>query len=252
MSKFFVEENQVFLKENKIILNGDDVNHIKNVLRYSEGEGIIIAVKSNNPKVYDAKIKKISENIECSIIGEIKETSESNIDISVYQGIPKLDKMEYIIQKCTELGVKEITPLELNRCIVKIEGKDISKKQIRWQKIAEAAAKQSQRDIIPKIGAKIKLNDFCKIINNFDLILVAYEKENELSLKEVLKISKNAIKIAILIGPEGGFEQNEIELLKNNGANIVSLGNRILRTETAPIVLSSILMYEYGELNRKG
>lgn len=175
-------------------------------------------------------------------------TNESNISISIVQGIPKADKMELIIQKCTELGVNCFIPLELKRCVAKIEGKDAIKKISRWQKIAEVASKQAIRDKIPVVEPKMKLDEFCKNLSDYDLVLVAYEKERTHTLKNVILQNMQAKNIAIVIGPEGGLEENEIQTLKDAGAKIISLGNRILRTETAPIVLSSILMYELGDI----
>ena len=240
MHKFFVNANQI--QDGKIVIAGEDVNHIKNVLRLSKGEYAEITVKSEPPKTY---LTIYDNEATFSILKENVKTKESNISISIFQGIPKSDKMELIIQKCTELGVNEFVPLELKRCIAKIEG---DKKIDRWQKIAEAAAKQSGRDIIPKIHTKITIDELCNIIKNYDLTLVAYENETQKQLKDLLKSQNKANKIAIIIGPEGGFEELEIEKLKNSGASIISLGNRILRTETAPIVLTSIIMYQLGDI----
>jgi len=158
--------------------------------------------------------------------------------------------MELIIQKCTELGVKEYTPASLNRCIVKLNGKDEQKKVERWQKISEVAAKQSKRNVIPKVNNILKLDEVVKLIQEYDIMLVAFEEEKNNSIKqELVKLDKNQnLKIGILIGPEGGIEREEIEILKQAGAKIVTLGNRILRTETAPIVMASIIMYQLDQM----
>ena len=158
--------------------------------------------------------------------------------------------MELIIQKCTEIGVKEITPVQMERCIVKLDDKSAIKKIERWQKIAEAAAKQSKRDGICKINNIINIKNICNMVQNYDIVLVPYENEEQLSLKEVLKTLSNSqnLKIAIVIGPEGGFEEKEIEILKQNNCKIITLGKRILRTETVSIAMSSIIMYEFGNL----
>lgn len=249
MSKFFVEESQLDLANNKITICGEDVNHIKNVLRISNGEQIEIGIKSDNPRSFISRIDKINqENIICSIIEEVHKNKESKILLSIFQGLPKSDKMELIIQKCTEIGAHEFVPLELKRCIVKLEGKDSQKKIVRWQKIAEVAAKQCARDKIPYIKEKINIKQLCEMIKDYDCVIVAYEKENKNMLKDILVKNRDINKIAIVIGPEGGFDEDEISILKNAGANIVSIGNRILRTETAPIVLSSIIMYELGDI----
>ena len=154
--------------------------------------------------------------------------------------------MELIIQKTIELGIYKIIPVDMVRCVVKLEEKDQKKKIERWQKIAEGAAKQSKRDIIPKIEDKIKLKEVINKIEQYDVFIVAYEEETNRTLKQVLKEleNKNNYKIGILVGPEGGIDAKEIENLKENGATIVTLGKRILRTETAPITMVSNILYE--------
>lgn len=246
MKKFFVNSEQI--NNNLIQINGEDVNHIKNVLRLELDTLIQIC---DGQKNYISKIKQIEKDIIiCEIIEELEGQNESNIKIDIFQGLPKSDKMEYIIQKCTELGVNEYFPISMKRSIVKLSGKDEEKKISRWQKIAEGAAKQSGRDIIPKINNVKNIDNVCKIIKDYDIFIVAYELEKQYDLKNELKsINKEKIeKIGVLIGPEGGIEESEIESLKENGAKIVSLGNRILRTETVAIVISSIIMYEFDEL----
>lgn len=252
MPKFFVEENQLNKEENIITIIGSDVNHIANVLRLKVNDVIEIGVKLESPVSYKAKIKNITlENIICSIIEESNISKESNISITVFQGIPKADKMELIIQKCTELGVDSFVPLELKRCVSKIEGKDTMKKIARWQKIAEVAAKQSGRDKIPNVREKVNIKNLANEIAEYDCVLVAYEQEEEHSLKELLRQNIGAKRIAIVIGTEGGLEKDEVEILQEAGAKIISLGNRILRTETAPIALTSIIMYEVGDMGGK-
>ena len=152
--------------------------------------------------------------------------------------------MELIIQKTTELGVKKIIPVDMKRCVVKLNEKDANKKIERWQKIAEIAAKQSKRDYVTRIENLININKICERINEYDLFLVAYEDEEETTLKSILKENLKAKKIGILIGPEGGIDIKEINKLKECGAEIVTLGKRILRTETAPIVMSANIIYE--------
>jgi len=248
MYKFFVKQNQI--ENDKITINNNDVNHIKNVLRLSEGEKIEIS-NSDNGESYICKILNFENDVvNCEIEDTLEANIEPNIYIHIMQGLPKSDKMELIIQKCTELGVKEFTPVSLNRCIVKLNGKDEVKKIERWQKISEVAAKQSKRSIIPKINEVIKLNKVIELIKEYDIILVAYEEEKNNTVKrELQKLEKSEeLKIGVLIGPEGGIEKEEIDMLKQAGAKIVTLGNRILRTETAPIVMASIIMYELNEM----
>lgn len=248
---FFVDKDQV--KDDKIYLSGSNYNHIKNVLRAKENDKLNIVCSENNLS-YIGVIKKFHEKeIECDIITK-KDIDEENVKITIYQAIPKSDKMELIIQKCSELGVYEIIPVEMNRCVVRLDSKDKKKKLLRWQTIAEAAAKQSRREKILKIDKIEKIDDICKVSRDekYDLIFVAYEKENKTNLKEEInnlkKLNKDKLNIAFIIGPEGGFEEYEIEKLIASNVKSISLGKRILRTETAPIVLSSILMYEIGDI----
>lgn len=242
MSKFFVKENQI--NNDKIHILGEDVNHIANVLRMKKEDEVQICNQETGEN-YITKIMSFSKDeIECEIVKKIIETVESNVDITLFQGIPKFDKMELIIQKNTEVGVKKIVPVLMERTVVKLDEKTANKKIERWQKIAEVAAKQSMRDIIPEIENIIKLQDITK--QDYDVVLVAYENEEKNMLKQELKKlqRKDRYKIAIVIGPEGGISEKEIEILKNMGASFVSLGKRILRTETAGIVMSGNIMYE--------
>ena len=247
MPKFFIKNEQK--SNNKIIIIGQDVNHIKNVLRKKINDKIIVC-NSETTRNYICKIKDITdEKIECEIIENIEENVESNVQISIFQGLPKADKMELIIQKSVELGAYDITPVEMQRCIVKLEDKDKIKKIQRWQKISEVAAKQSGRNIIPNINNIIDLENVCNLCQNYDIVLVAYENEKENKLKyQIKKIKekiKSDIKIAILIGPEGGIDEKEIEILKEiDNVKIITLGKRILRTETVALNMLSIVMYE--------
>lgn len=276
MQHFFINENQ---KENDIIkIVGNDVNHIKNVLRCKINEKLEISILGTEERYLVEILELNNENIICKIVEKIEEDFESDININIIQALPKSDKMELIIQKCTELGVKEITPLELERCIVKLSGKDVNKKLERWQIIAETAAKQCRRSIIPKINNLYNIKNIEEIIKKNDLVILAYENETENSLKDVINelkfknlqqeisfaainnfknINKEAgkndtISIGIIIGPEGGLEEKEVETLKKLGVKSVSLGKRILRTETVAIALSSIIMYELGNFGEIG
>ena len=252
MPKFFVKNNQI--KNELIEIQGEDVNHISNVLRLQK-EDIITITDKETSNSYNTQILELSkEKVICQIIEKIQDTTESKVKVTIFQGLPKADKMELIIQKTTELGVNKIAPVFMKRCIVKLEGKDSIKKIERWRKIAEVASKQSGRDIIPTIENVENIKKVCEYIKDFDLFLVAYENEEENSLKNELtnfkaKITKGneesiEYKIGILIGPEGGIDIDEINILKEAGAKIVSLGKRILRTETAPIAMLSNIIYE--------
>ena len=245
MRKFFVDNENI--KDDKIIITGQDVNHIKNVLRLSAQEKILICDKSS-AKNYVSKIEKIENYlVECSVVEEVQVASEGNVELHIFQGLPKADKMELIIQKGTELGISSFIPVKLSRCIVKLDGKDEVKKQDRWQKISEVAAKQSGRDIVPEVMHLKTLNETINMISEYDLFLVAFEEEKENTLKnELLKLKelKNEYKIACLVGPEGGLTKDEVLKLEENGAKVITLGNRILRTETVAMYIASTVMYE--------
>lgn len=249
MYKFFVKENQI--EENRVQIIGEDVNHIKNVLRLQNDDNIQIC-NLDTKKTYITKIIQIQSN---SIITEILEkctyTTESDISLHIFQGLPKQEKMEQIIQKATEIGVNDITPIKMERCVMKLDEKTASKKIERWQKIAEVAAKQSKRDKIPTIHSCINLKNLYEILKKYDIVIVAYEEEKQVNIKQVLKDAKqnNSKEIAIIIGPEGGITKEEIELLNTiSNVKIVTLGKRILRTETTPLVLVSCIMYEFDEM----
>lgn len=243
MYKFFVNKNQK--KEDIIQIKGDDVNHIKNVLRLKNEETIQIGVKETSKNYLCKILEKNDDTIKLKIIEEIKEKNESPIYLHILQGLPKYEKMETIIEKCTELGVSEITPVIMKRSVVKLDEKTKEKKLLRWKKIAESAAKQSKRDIIPKINEFFLFQNVFSIIENYDIVLVAYEGKTQNTLKQALKEIKNKyLKIAIFIGPEGGIDETELNILKQRNFKIVTLGKRILRTETAPIVASANIFYE--------
>lgn len=251
MPKFFIKTEN--LKENEEIwITGSDVNHIKNVLRKKIDDKINIC-NSDTQKNYECVIKNIEENkIVCKILDEVKSLAESNLNITIFQGLPKSDKMELIIQKATELGVKTIVPVVTKRTVIKLKDKDKQNKVDRWRKIAEVAAKQSGRDIIPTIENIINIADIK--FDEFDKIFVLYENEEKISIKDEIEQLKNdnkeELNIGIVIGPEGGFAESEIEQLRlNQNVSVVTLGKRILRTETVALVVSGILMYELGDLN---
>ena len=244
MPKFFVKNNQI--EDNKIKIIGTDVNHIKNVLRLKINDTIQVCDDENSQN-YLCEIRNITDDlILCDIINKIEENVESDIQVTIFQGLPKSDKMEFIIQKAVELGVFDITPVEMIRCVVKLNEKDKQKKIQRWQKISEVAAKQCQRDIIPKINEIIAIKNICDIIDKYDTMILAYEKEKTYTIKQELKRLKenNLKKIGIIIGPEGGFDEKEVEKLKQCGAKIITLGKRILRTETVALNVLSNIMYE--------
>lgn len=250
MSKFFVKNNQIFDYQNEIDIIDEDVNHIKKVLRKNIGDELNIC-NTDSGDNYIVKIKSFEKDkIICSIEEKVVSENESNVKISLFQGLPKFDKMEYIIQKNTEVGVYDFFPIIMKRTIVKVREEDKEKRNIRFKKTAESAAKQSLRDIIPEIHNIVNFSSILESLEQYDLVLVAYEDEENNSLKSVLRNieEKNDYKIAVLIGPEGGIDKEEIdELKKLDNVKIVSLGKRILRTETAGIVINSQIMYELSK-----
>ena len=243
MPKFFVPKENI--EGSSIKICGEDVSHIKRVLRMREGDTLEMCDSSGYD--YLAKICEIGEQgIFLEILEKSKCETEPPIKVTLFQGIPKAGKMDYIIQKTTELGISEITPCTLSRCVVKLDG---DKKIKRWQKISEEAAKQSGRGIIPKINEPVSLKEAIEELKKFDLAFVPYECEEENHLRDIL-LSKEEVKtVGFMIGPEGGFEKHEIDLLIENGITPISLGRRILRTETAGEAVLSMVMYEIGDVN---
>lgn len=247
MPKFFVLPEKV--KEGKVIIDTEDVLHIKRVLRMSEGDELLICDSTGTD--YETKISEIADKtIICDIISEKKSDTESEISITLYQGIPKGSKMELIIQKNTELGVTKIVPVSMKRCVSKLENQKAEEKKVqRWQKIAEEAAKQSGRGIIPEICMPQTLRQAAESMKESDLAFVPYECEEQNGLKPLLKSQSNAKTVSFLIGPEGGFDVSEIEILKEYGISPITLGKRILRTETAGMAVTAMIMYEIGDIN---
>lgn len=248
MPKFFVTQNQV--QNETIYVTGEDVNHIKNVLRMKVNDILTICIKETQ-KDTTCKIQELKDDcIICKILETVENQVESNIKVSIFQGLPKSDKMELIIQKSVELGVYDIYPVKMKRCVVKLDNKDEQKKITRWQKISEVAAKQCGRGIVPEIKQVVTVADICKKISEYDVVLVAYEEEKENRIKTELKKLINVVstqqdvKIAVVIGPEGGIDSQEIMDLQKSGAKVVTLGKRILRTETVAFNVLSNIMYE--------
>ncbi|WP_041587436.1 16S rRNA (uracil(1498)-N(3))-methyltransferase [Thermoanaerobacterium thermosaccharolyticum] len=244
MRKFFVKNEDI--KDGIVRINGDDAHHIIDVLRFKIGTKLII---SNGKNQYIVSILDIeNSSVILKIIEEYNQVVESPINITLYQGLPKSDKMDLIIQKCTEIGIKKIVPVETEFSTIKIKEKNIYNKINRWKKISLEASKQSGRSIVPDVLVPVGFKDALESLNEFDLCLIPYEKETNMRLKDVLKKNFNAKNICVFIGPEGGFSENEIMAAIEYGAIPVTLGPRILRTETAGIVTSSIILYELGDL----
>ena len=231
MPKFFVTQDKI--SDNQIIIDSEDVTHISRVLRLEKGDNVTVCDGQGTD--YDAQIDTIEpKKILLNIVSRQKSETEPNIKVTLFQALPKASKMEYIIQKTTELGISEIVPVKLSRCVVKIDNKKDEKKKIdRWQKIAESAAKQSGRGIVPTVSEFMTINEVIEKSKEFDLFFVPYECEEQKTLKEILTSKSDVKSVGFVIGPEGGFDLSETEKLHSSGIDTVTLGKRILRTETA-------------------
>ena len=245
MYNFFVNSDN--RKGEYFYLTGTDFNHIKNVLRMHVGDTFLV---SDNGISNLCEIESFdSEAVIAKIIEENYQDTELPIKIYLFQGLPKSDKMELIIQKCVELGVHKIIPVEMSRSVVKIDEKKKKSKVARWQAISESAAKQSKRTIIPEICDIATYKQALETAKELDLIFVPYESKNGmLDTTDALKEIKKDMSVGIFIGPEGGFDEKEIESAKEINGKIISLGKRILRTETAAIITTSMCML-YAEMN---
>ena len=250
MHKFFTPKDLINNDEAKIL--GDDVKHIYRVLRLEEGDKVII----NNcaGEEFLGEISNITnQEVSLKIIEKLNTNNESAVKIYLFQGLPKAQKMDLIVQKGTELGVLEFIPTITERVDVKLKGE--FKKLDRLNRIALEAAKQSKRSIIPTVTEPISFNDAIDRMKSMDLVIVPYENAQNFGIKTLINKFRNEnvdlssiVKIGIFIGPEGGIEDFEIEKLKNEGAYIVTLGNRILRTETAGFVAASLIQYELSDM----
>ncbi|MCH5257227.1 MAG: 16S rRNA (uracil(1498)-N(3))-methyltransferase [Lachnospiraceae bacterium] len=244
MYQFFVQPSQI--QGNRIIITGTDVNHIKNVLRMKTGEEIAVS-NGVDGKEYRCGIEQLTEDeVICSLRFIREDGVELPSKIYLFQGLPKADKMELIIQKAVELGVYEIIPVATARSVVKLDEKKAISKVSRWQTIAQAAAKQSKRAVIPEISAVKTMKEAIDYSSQLGIKLIPYELAEDMSkTKELVDSIKPGESVGIFIGPEGGFEENEIAAAIEKGITPITLGKRILRTETAAITVLSWLMYHF-------
>lgn len=220
-------------------ITGEDVKHISRVLRLRVGEQI--AVCDGRATEYIGEITSITDaEVLCTLSAPQPSLTESRVRVTLFQGLPKSGKMETIVQKCVELGIDTVVPTLLARCVA-VPTRDFEKKRIRYQRVALEAAKQSRRGIIPAVTGVVKAQDIdC---DAFDTVLVAYEDEHATTLKQALREDVGE-RIGIVIGPEGGLEPSEVAMLRERGAKTVSLGSRILRTETAGMAMLAQVLYE--------
>lgn len=239
MYHFFVSEEQI--NGENAYIEGSDVNHIANVLRMKPGEELLISVRGDWD--YLCKIVDIeTDRVNLKAL-ESMEQRELPVNITLLQGIPKSDKLEMIIQKAVELGASEIIPVKTKRVVVKIDEKKVDTKVNRWNAIAESAAKQSKRSIIPKVHEPMSIDNALEIVKDFGVKLIPYENADGIDkTRKILDNMDKTKNIAVFIGPEGGFEESEVERIKNSGFEVITLGKRILRTETAGLALLSNIM----------
>ena len=243
MYRFYVSQEQI--GEDEIFILDSDVNHIKNVLRLEKGDWLVAC--DGQGQDYVCRIKELSGSQVCLSI-EKKQESGTELDtkITLFQGLPKKEKMEFIIQKAVELGVYEIVPVMMKRCVVKLsEEKKIQKKQERWQAIAEAAAKQCDRGIIPVIHSPVSMEEAFDMAGSLEYNMIPYELQDGIGeSRRIVEEACSKASVGIFIGPEGGFEEEEVQNAIAMGAHPMTLGKRILRTETAGMALLSIMMFQ--------
>ena len=243
MYQFFVEPHQI--QGNRIVIEGRDVNHIKNVLRMKPGEELAVS-NGVDGKEYRCGIAALEED---RILCELRFIKEDGVELSsqvyLFQGLPKADKMEMIIQKCVELGVHAVVPVATKRCVVKLDDKKSKSKISRWQGIAEAAAKQSKRRIVPEVMDVMSFKQALQYVKDFEVKVIPYELAEDMTkTKALIGALQPGQKIAVFIGPEGGFEESEITEALESGVVPITLGKRILRTETAGLTIMSWIMYQ--------
>ncbi len=240
MPKFFVNNSDI--SGDNIYLDGENMHHLVNVLRCKINEEVTVSDSLGFD--YTCTVEAISkENVILKITDKMKSAAEPCVKISLFQGLPKGDKLSLIVEKCVEAGVYDITPVNMSRCVSRLTPKDFSKKKERFEKISMSAAKQSGRGIVPSVNDLISLKEFLEKSKEYDLIVFPYEEAEGYTLKDSIK-GFNGEKIADVIGPEGGFSEEEAKLIEGYGIKPVTLGNRILRTETAGLSVIFNVLYE--------
>lgn len=255
MDRFFVELEHLNLDDKTLYIDGEDVKHISKVLRYGQGDEIEVC--DSNGHEYICRIESIDKTrIDLSIVDEVDINRESRIRVSLYQGVPKSTKMDIILQKLTEAGVDEIVLVNTKRSVVNIKGDKADKKFDRWERIIYEAAKQCKRGLIPKLRGILSFKEALEDMGKNDINICPYEVEKSLGIKEALQTgqvkkileNKDEVRVGIFIGPEGGFAEEENEMVKAAGIASVTMGPRIFRTETASIVATAITLYELGDI----
>ena len=241
MHRFFAEPDQIGEKE--IVITGADVNHIRNVLRMRADEEVLIA--DGQGAEYRCKLTDLGENeVRAQILWKLDGNAELASAITLFQGLPKSDKMDLIVQKCVELGVDRIVPVSTKRAVVKLDAKKEQTRLKRWNTISESAAKQSGRGVIPEVSGVMSFGKALEEAKKLDVLLIPYERaEHMAETRRVMGEIRPGQSVGIFIGPEGGFEESEVEEAVAAGAKAITLGKRILRTETAGLAVMSMLSY---------
>ncbi len=249
MPKFFITDYDLLIGNTAYIL-GEDARHLKKSLRIKDGDSIIVC--DGLGKDYIAKVEGMENDaVLVRLSEEFQKNGEPTLNVNLYTAITKGEGFEYAIRKCIEAGVHSINPIITERTVVNIPDSKINKKAERWNKIAEEAAKQSGRSLIPNVAFPRKIETVLETINPDELSIICYVEEDTLTLKEVFNKNTNSKLINIFIGPEGGFTENEWKMAVSKGAFSVTLGKRILKAETAGLFVTAAAMYEYGELDIK-
>ncbi len=245
MHLFFAEHHNI--SEDEIILEGTDYNHIKNVLRLKPGD--VIQVKSGDSRVFECSVRTFEDDrVICDVKNEYQQNTELPVKVFIYQGLPKADKMETVIQKAVELGAAGIVPVAMERSVTRLDAKKAESRRKRWRLISEAAAKQSKRSMIPEISPVCNFKEAIDKAKDADVFLMPFECAEDFSYtKKILSGIKPGDTVAVLIGPEGGISHEEANMATEAGAVSITLGKRILRTETAALMLMSVMNYLFEE-----
>jgi len=245
LPRFFILPDQI--RNGLVTLMGGDVRHLNRVLRYKVGDAIeCIDGKGFLHRVVLSHVE--GEHVIGEIVASYKADSEPVLQVTIAQGIPKGERWDFVLQKCSELGATVFQPLYTERTIVRVSEDQLPRKLERWSKIAQEAAEQSQRTVAPRVLAPITLEEWLSDLTGFDLVVLAWENEDQRSLKELYHANPDIKRIALLIGPEGGFSLGEVGLVRRTGGEPVSIGARILRSETAAVALLALTLYHYGDI----
>lgn len=237
MHRFFAERSG----PDTAVLSKEESTHALRVLRMNEGDACQAILEG---ELYAAQIAQAGETVVLSLMGKLP-TTEAAVRITLYQGLPKGDKMEFILQKCTEIGVYRFVPVLFSRCVVKWDKKDNEKKLPRWQRIVQEAAKQSGRAVMPEVEAPITVKELMERMASHGQVLVPWEEEKGNGIRKKWQGVRD---VAIVIGPEGGMDEKEVAAMQEMGAAAVTLGPRILRTETAGMAAAVSLFTLSGDM----